>query len=164
MNLYELNAEITSTIAALMETADEETGEVDAELVARLDALQMERGTKLENLGLWVKQLNAETAALKAEESELAKRRKAKENMAERLKNYISSALQADGCERFERTRVVFTFRKSEAVQITGNVPKKYIIRKVEEAPDKKAIKAALKAGQAVRGAELVVKQNLQIK
>lgn len=164
MNLYELNSEITETVIAMMETADDETGEVDAELVARLDALQIERDTKLENLGLWVKQLNAETAALKAEEKALEARRKSKENMAERLKNYISESLQAAGTMKFERTRVAFSFRKSEQVQITGDLPKKFIVKTVTEKPDKTAIKEALKAGQKVRGAELVEKQNLQIK
>ena len=164
MNLYELNREITETVISMMETVDEATGEVDAELVKRLDDLRIEHDTKLENLGLWVKQLNAETAALKAEEEALAARRKSKEKLAERLKNYISDTLQSDGTMKFERTRIAFSFRKSEQVQITGDIPKKYLVKVVTEKPDKAAIKEALKAGQKVRGAELVEKQNLQIK
>ena len=59
MKLYEIDA-------AIMECIDLETGEiVDAD---RLTALQMEREQKLENVALWIKDLDAEAKALKAEE------------------------------------------------------------------------------------------------
>ena len=67
MTLYEINAEIASLV-------DEETGELlDYD---RFADLQMERDAKIENMALWVKDLDAEAAAIKAEETALAERRK----------------------------------------------------------------------------------------
>lgn len=165
MNLFNMNAEIANAMLDIMASVDEETGEVDAEVVARLDALQAARDTKLENLGLWIKQLEAEAQAIRSEETALAARRKAKEKMVERLKNYITSALQADEQTRFETPLVLFTFRRSEKVEVEADkLPEQYFRQNVETSPDLTAIKTAIKNGQRVAGAQLVIKQNLQIK
>lgn len=76
-SIYEIDQEILACI-------DEETGEIlDAK---RLDALQMEREKKLENVACWVKNLLADADAIKAERRQLEEREKAARNKAERLK------------------------------------------------------------------------------
>lgn len=165
MNLYEMNAEINEVIMAMMEGVDEETGEVDAGLAARLDALQAERSEKIENIALWVKQLTAEGAAIKAEEDALKARRTSKEKMVARLKDYVASALQADGRAKFETARVALSFRRSEVVEVDmAKLPAEYQKTKTEISADKTAIKDALKKGETIDGAWLVERQNLQIK
>ena len=78
--LYEINN-------AILECCDTETGEIlDVE---RLQQLQLEKGQKIEGVALYIKNLDAEAAALKTEEAALAERRKAKENKAKRLKGTI---------------------------------------------------------------------------
>ena len=144
---------------------DEETGEVlfDEE---NLSSLELERNKKLEAVALYIKSLEAEAEAMKAELKKLADRREAKERKAERLRAYISNSMQALGDTKLETAKVALSFRKSESVDVYDPVllPEEYIKTKVTTAPDKTAIKAAIKAGQEVAGATLEVKQNLQIK
>ena len=75
-NLYELTAQIENFELEV----DEETGEITN--LDELDALQMERDEKIENIALWVKNLTADAAAIKAEAQNLTKRQKAAENKA----------------------------------------------------------------------------------
>lgn len=109
MTLYEINQSI-------LECFDAETGEIlDAE---KLTELSIERDTKIENIALYVKNLTSEAAAIREEEKALAARRKAKENRAEQLKNYLLNELNG---EKFETAKASVTFRKSEGVAVTDD-------------------------------------------
>ena len=163
--LYEIDRNIEACIEALLASVDEETGEVvDEDAAKYLEQLQVDRKDKLDALGSYIKNLMADTEALKAESAALAKRAKTKENEIEHLKNYVSMSLLNNGEEKFESTRVRFSFRKSESVNVTGQLTKTYLVKKVSFEPDKRAIKEAIHSGKKVAGAELVIKQNLQIK
>lgn len=154
MTLYEIDSEIMNCI-------DFETGEIiDPE---RLEALQMERGRKIENVALWVKNLKADLEAFKAEKEAFAEREKQAKAKIESLSKWLTGALNG---EKFSTSKVVVSFRNSEAVEITNEalIPRKFIRKKIETAPDKAAIKDAIKSGLKVRGAELVKNQNIQIK
>lgn len=166
MNLFELNSSIAAALDALVSSVNEETGEVDDKAVEALEALQVAREEKLENTALYMKGLQAEADALKREEDTLKKRRETKEKALERLKAYITDAMLQSGDTRLETARVVLSFRKSEAVNITNIelVPKGYWKSTVKTELDKTKIKEALKSGKEVNGAELQVRQNLQIK
>ena len=105
MTLYEIDKEIQALIT--------EDGEIED--IERFDALAMERDRKIENVGCWVKNLDAEAAAMREEEKTLAERRHRLESKAERLKAYLDHAL--DGA-KFESPRVAISYRKSKAVEI----------------------------------------------
>lgn len=140
---------------------DEETGEIlNAEA---LDELQMERDAKIEGVGLWIKNLEAEAAAVKAEKDNMADRQKRLEKKAESLKRYLAYAL--DG-QKFSTPKIALSWRRSESVVITDEalLPENCLNVTIVKKPDKKVIKDALKAGKEIMGAELVEKQNLQIK
>lgn len=140
---------------------DEETGEIlNAE---ELDALQMAREDKIEGVGLWIKNLEAEAAAVKAEKDNMADRQKRLERKAESLKKYLGYALQG---EKFSTPKIALSWRRSESVVITDEalLPENCLNVVVTKRPDKKVIKDALKAGKEIMGAELVTKNNLQIK
>lgn len=152
MNLYEINQEI-------MTCWDEETGEILD--VQRFDALQLALEDKLEGIGCYIKNLEAEAAALKAEEQAFAARRKRAENKAASLKNYLSGYLQ--GCP-FETLRVKVSFRKSESLDISeaAAIPEEYLKYSVDV--NKADLKAAVKAGLVLDGVQLVQRNNIQIK
>lgn len=151
--LYEIDA-------AIMECVDEETGEIVNE--EKLNALLMERNRKLEGVALWMKNLESDAAAIKAERDALDKRMKSAESRAKSLRAWLSNALS---CQPFETARVRISFRKSTATEVDADVlPKKWNVKKVTYTPDKAAIKAALLAGQKIKGASLVEHQNIQIK
>lgn len=153
MNLYEIDSAITACV-------DEETGEIiDLE---KLSELLMERDMKIEKVALWIKNLDANATAIKAERDALDKRMKSAENKAKSLREWLKNALE---CKPFETAKVRISFRKSESTETDESVlDKKWCREKVIYTPDKTAIKNAIKAGQSVAGAKIVVNHNIQIK
>lgn len=165
--------EIDNGIIELLENGfnlaciDEETGEIDTAKAAEyLEALQLERGVKIENIAVYIKQLTSDALAIKAEENRLEERRKAKERKAERLSEYLKSSMLAVGDKKFETARVALTFRTSRQVVVTDidSLDGAYIRERVEKSADKTAIKNAIESGVAVNGAYIEEKQNLSIK
>lgn len=157
MTLYEIEQ-------AILDTVDMETGEIiDCE---KLDALTMERDQKIENIALWVKNLEADAKAYKEEKDSFAQKQKAAENKVKSLKEYLSRFLAGT---TYKSTKVNIGFRKSESVDVFsleslieyGNAD--YLKYKEPEA-DKTAIKAALKSGANIPGCILVESNNIQIK
>ena len=161
MTLYEINAEIANLV-------DAETGELlDYD---RFAELQMERDTKIENMALWVKDLDAEAVAIKREQKALAKRRQRAEKTAERLRKYLSLMLNG---ERFQTPRCAVSFRKSVGVDIPDE--QGFIAWAQTEGYDdfltygapkisKKLVKEYLDRGNEIEGVSLVEKNNIQIK
>ena len=161
MTLYEINQAIQDLYESMV---DPETGEVSEDFAKELDALDMARGEKIENIGLWIKDLKAESEAIKIEAKKLMDRARAAENKAESLKNYLDYNLRG---EKFSTPRIAITFRNTKAVDVEPDawmfLPDKYLRRKDPE-PDKKAIGDALKAGEKVPGCRLVDNRTMIIK
>jgi hypothetical protein len=144
-----------------MACVDTETGEiVDPEA---LDALLMQRDEKLEAVALWIKNLQSDALAYKAEKEAFAARQKAAEDKVESLKRYLADALQG---QKFSTAKCAVSFRKSEKVDIldASLVPQDFMKEKVTYEPDKTAIKAAIKAGQEISGCKLIESNNPTIK
>lgn len=152
-NLYEINQ-------AILACVDPETGEI---IDDRIGDLMMEREQKLENIALWIKNLQADAQAFKAEKEAFDKRQKAAEKKIVSLMKYLTGNLQG---EKFSTTKCAVSFKKSERVDVFNEalVPKKYLAKKVTLAPDKNAIKELLKAGKRVNGCRLIEHLNPQIK
>ena len=115
--LYQLDEALEAVISGGF-VVDEETGEVlfDCE---NLDALREQRNATLEAVALFVKNLDAEAAAIRSEVAALTARQKAAERKAERLRDYLTRSMLtgAEGAlERLETPRVRVTFRRSAAV------------------------------------------------
>ena len=152
MKLYEIDQQILDCI-------DSETGElIDPE---RLSALMMERDAKIEGVALWVKNLESEVLALKAEKDAFAERERVTKSKVERLKKWLSDAL---GGQKFSTTKCAVSFRRSLKTEIldADSIPTEYL--KVKTEPDVTAIKNALKDGQEVPGCQLIENQNISIK
>lgn len=154
-------ASLYSIDQAIMACVDTETGEiVDPEA---LDALLMQRDDKLEGIALWIKNLQSDALAYKAEKDAFAARQKAAENKVESLKKYLADALQG---QKFSTAKCAVSFRKSETVEVEDVklVPAELLRVKTTIEPDKTAIKAAIKAGQEISGCKLVESLNTQIR
>ena len=158
MKLYEIDN-------AILDCIDLETGEViDTE---KLDALQIERGAKIENVACWIKDLRAENEAIKSEKQKLDSRRKVNENKIESLMGWLNYALNGT---KFKTGKCAISFRTSESVEVTEEgleaLMKEHdelLTYKAPE-PNKTAIKQALKDGLTVAGVELVRNTNVIIK
>lgn len=153
MNLYEIDYEILNCV-------DTETGEIFD--IDKFEELSLERDAKIENIGLWIKNLKAEVEALKAEKDAFAKRQKSAENKMNILKAYLEGYLEGTA---YKSTKVNITFRKSESVYVEDGavIPDEYL-RFKEPDVDKVALKDALKKGIRIDGVEIVTKNGIQIK
>ena len=161
MNLYAIDQ-------AILDLVDPETGEIlDYEAFSEL---KMAREEKIEGMALWHKNLTAEADAIRAEEINLATRRKDLEKKADSLKKYLSEILEGT---KFSTARVACSFRKSKSVEIPDEAE---FIRTMQETQhfeylkyspptvNRTEVTNAIKAGQTVPGAQLVEKNNLSIK
>lgn len=146
---------------AILDCVDFETGEIiDQE---RLDNLMMERSEKIESVALWVKNLESDAKAYKAEKEAFANREKQATEKAKRLKEWLAKACAG---EKFSTQRCAVSFRTSESVEIDegATIPDEYMRTKTTAEPDKVEIKAALKAGTEIAGCRLVTNTNTNIK
>lgn len=153
---------------AIEKLIDPETGELkDFEAFA---ALNMERSRKIEGMAVWVKNLTAEAKALKAEEDNLAQRRKVLTNRAEGLKKYLS---KITGGEAFKSTKAQISFRTTSSLNVF-DVPAAakwleengfddYITYKEPEI-NKNNVKALLKTVECIPGCVLEQNNSISIK
>ena len=151
--LYEIDA-------AILECIDTETGEIiDCE---RLNALNVERQQKIENVALWYKNLLSDAEQYKAEKTAFAEKERIAKNKAESLKRWLDLALAG---EAYKSTRVNITYRSSEQVIVDDllKIDDDYL-KYSEPTPDKAAIKKALKEGANIDGVHIESKSNIQIK
>lgn len=102
--------------------------------------------------------------ALADEISALQARKKSTENRADRIGKYLADYLLANGRDTFKSSKVAMSFRRSEVVEVADEtlIPDAY--KSYEVKVSKSDIKTAIKAGQAVSGAQLVERKNLQVK
>ena len=158
MTLYQINQKLRDAVEY---GCDPETGEIID--IAALEELEMARDEKIENLALFIKDLKAEAAAIKAEKAALDTREKSAIRKAESLTTYLQQELAG---AKFKTSKCAISYRKTQAVQITDQdkIPDLYIRRKIVEEPDKVAIKEALKAGGEIAGAYLEERQSMTIK
>lgn len=157
MTLYEID----KALADFEFEVDEETGEILN--AADLDELKMAREDKIENIGLYIKNLEAEKEAVKHEKDNFADREKKLGKKIDSLKGYLTYAL--DG-QKFSTPKVAVSFRKSESVLVKDKylIPDNYMNLSVVREPNKTAIKNALKRGEEIMGVELLEKRNISIK
>lgn len=140
---------------------DEETGEILNPNA--LEELEMAREQKIENVGLYIKNLEAEATAVENQEKIFADRKRRIKKKIEGLKGFLGYALQG---EKFKTDRVEMSFRKSESVLIKDEylIPDDYCEFTVTRRPNKTNLKKALKDGKDIMGCELVEKNNISIK
>jgi len=154
---------------AILDCVDLETGEIlDSE---KLDALQMEREAKLEGVALWVKDLNAEAAAVKEEADKLTARNRALDNKIASLKMWLLMALDGQKlktprCNVYQThsTRVNVADEKKliEFLQ-TLEEPERFLKFREPELR-KEEIKKALKEDYEIPGAVLEETESVVIK
>lgn len=160
MNLYEIDQKMMEAFAAAV---DPETGEIiDDEMKSAFDQLAIDRDQKIENICLFIKNLRADAAALKAEKDAFAAREKAAENKAESLLRYLKGYLNG---EPFKTTRATVSWRKTKSLKINylDLIPADYLIWP-DPVPNKMLIRKAIAAGEMIAGAEMVENQSMTVR
>ena len=165
MKLYELASEYRSFLEAV------ENGEIPEEAIN--DTLEAITGEIEVNIACLLKDIDGDIAKIKAEENNLAERRKQLEKSADRIKQYLSDTLQYLEINKVETARNKITFRKSEAVEVADEFSfiewcqkndKDDLLTYKAPSVNKTAIKKAINGGDEIPGAVIVSKQNIQIR
>lgn len=159
------------TLALEFRAAAETLADLDLppEVVAdTLESLGGELELKAQNVALFCRNLEATAAAIKEAETGMAQRRKALERRVSDLKAYLLGAMQTTGIKKIEGPYLRIGIRDNpEAVEVfdAAQVPAEFM-RQPEPppaAPDKTAIKSAIKSGTEVPGCKLTLSHRLDI-
>lgn len=144
--------------------------DLDPQTVAdTLEGMSGELEVKATNVAYMARNLEALAASIKEAEAGMTARRKALENRAAGLRDYLLRNMQACGMTKIESPHLQISVRSnppSVDVFDAAQIPADYM-RQPEPpppAPNKTAIAAALKLGQDVPGARLVQSQRLELK
>lgn len=151
MTLYEMSAAAMQLYELL------EAGEIDEQTV--LDTMEnIGASEKLESYVKIQRQLEAECAAFDAEIKRMTDRKHIIERHIDRLKAAQVDFMQATGQRKVAAGTFTITMRENKSVRVVDQdaIPASFITEKpAVYQPDKKAILAALKAGESVPGCEI---------
>ena len=163
-SIYELSAEVKQLEEDLLNSVDEETGEIDEEISKALDVTREEFDGKAVSLIKLSDKFNADVSVIDSEIARLTALKKSYKKSADRLKNGVTNAMRTLGIDEIRTSTMRLSFRKSEETVIDNLVfvPEEYL--KIKWEPDKTAIKKAIKDGKEVQGAHLEIKYNLQVR
>ena len=152
-SLYEINQELLNCI-------DMDSGEIID--IEKFDSLQIEKTDKLENVGLWYKNLLSEANQYKIEKDNFADRQKRAEKTAESLKNYLVTSLQGN---KFKTTKIDISYRKSATLEYDGTTLLENMYWKQNDPTlDKALLKKVISDGAEIAGCQIVEHNNIQIK
>ena len=151
MTLYEMSDAARQLYELL------EAGEIDEQTV--LDTMEnIGASEKLESYVKIQRQLEAECAAFDAEIKRMTDRKRIIERHIDRLKSAQVDFMQATGQRKAAAGTFTITMRENKSVRVVDQdaIPASFITEKpAVYQPDKKAILAALKAGESVPGCEI---------
>lgn len=162
MTIYEIDEKI----AELLSMVNPDTGELVTDFDA-VEALQMEREQKIENLACAYKNHTAAAKAIKAEADSLTKRAKAEEAKAQRAKDYLAHVLQG---EKFKSPKVSVSYTKSRSIEPDEGFIEwaathaDNLLRYKAPEPDKTAIKALIDSGEEIPHVEVVEKVSVTVR
>lgn len=155
VTLYQLASQYRADLEKLAEL------DLPEEVVAdTLEGLSGELEVKAQNVVAFARHLEKTAEAMKEAEAEMAKRRKAVEARADRIKRYVLDAMQDNGIQKIECPWFVLSIAKNPpSVEIEDErmVPQDYFTSPPPPPPqlDKKLILQALKDGHEVPGARM---------
>lgn len=164
LSLYTIAQEYRQMVDALLETQD------DAQAIAdTIEAEAYPLEVKAQNVAFAIKTLEANAAAIREAEKQMAERRKAMENRAERIREYLQNCMEMAGVSKIDCPHFALSIKANPpAVEIyePGLIPAQFMVQPPPPpaTPDKAAIKAAIKANEDVPGARLVQGKRLDIR
>lgn len=155
LTLYQAEDDLKTWVDTLeAASTDEERTEIAARIPDYLSAAVEKR----DRFCAFLSHLEAQAELCRAEEKRIAERRRMFEALQERLESYAIRTMEDLGVKKLEgATSVLRLHGKPPSVLITdpAEIPARFIVEKIVRDPDKKAIKAAIDAGEDVPGATL---------
>lgn len=161
MTLYEINHAL---IEVFERGIDEETGEINENAMAELNALKLEKEVKMENIALYIKNLTSNAEQIRAESQKLTDRARSCERKAEWLKEYLKYALHG---EKLATSKVAVSYRTTKSVECTlqdiSGLPTQFLRYKEPEL-NKTEVKKFLEEGGELNGCSIKENKALIIK
>lgn len=161
MKLYEVPKAIEEATNMI-----DEDGCISEEWLALLNTAETTLTEKADSIWVILQEKDNKIDSIKKEIDRLTKWKKREERQKEQLKNYLSKNILDFSSDWIQWDIFKFSFLESKSVKIIDglNIPKKYINKKTVESIDKNTIKELLINWEKIKGAELEIKNNLQIK
>ena len=163
-SLYQLAADYKEAAERLAESGlDEQT------ITDTLEGLSGDIEQKAIHIAKWVRNLEAETSAIRAAVDEMVKRANSEEAKAKRLRDYLKDCLQQAEIRKVSCPFFVVSIKATPAAVVIEDeklIPGNLMSWPPAPAPkpDKRAIAEAIKAGKEVAGARLEGGTRLEIK
>jgi len=159
--LYEISKEYQLALIELEGLDDEFVKDT-------LDGLKGTLELKSTNVAKYVQNLFASATAIDTAMKQMAERKKALENKANRIKKYLKDNMEASGIHKIECPEFVISIKNNPPKVVLSEeedlIPKKYkTIERIIKI-DKSAIGKDLKSGKAVSGAKLESSTRIEIK
>ena len=135
-----------------------------------IEGLQGDMQEKCTNVAAFIRNTEALAEQIKQAEATMAARRKALENRADRIRQYLLENMQRTGISKIESPWFKIALSKNPPSVVVDDedtlkfAHPEFVKVVTTESLDKTAIKEAIKAGQIVEGARLVQADRVTIK
>lgn len=166
LSLYTLSNDYNQAFEFLN---DQDQNLTAAEINDSLASIELDIKDKAINVAKFLRNMEATAEAIKAAEGEMLKRRKALENRATALKEYLKNNMESTGIVKIECPFFKLSIAKNPAALDlfdTSAIPDEY--KRTETVTtqhiDKAAIKKAITAGKQIQGARVTSGTRLVIK
>ena len=162
MTYNEIRAELDASYARAYALAEENGGEISFDLEEELSRLEGDLTEKKSAVLAWYCSVKDELQGAEHRALLLKHRVQSLKNRMERAEQYLQYVL---GGEPWEDEEHEVKFTRSEGVVITCEdaIPSEYMTRKETFAPNKAAIKKAIKSGVVIDGASIEERKNLKV-
>lgn len=163
LTLYEMAAEFRQTAELLADM------DLDPQTVTdTLEAAAFPVEQKCAQVAAFIRNMEATAEQIKQAEKQMAERRKAMENRAEHIRDYLLHNMQACGMTKIEHPLFKIVIKQnpeSVVIEDERQIPVDYM-REIpaRQEPDKALMKQAMKDGYTIPGAKLVRTQRVEIK
>ena len=167
MNFYDVTKDYIEKMEYLELGINSETGEMSEDknqLAIWNQELTQDLKNKSANIIAVVRNQELTIEALDTEIDRLKTLKKSKENQLNKFKDYIKNVMLVNQIEKIDTVLGTIKFTKSTSTEIYDEslIDKKFIEIVTTEKISKEKIKSALKAGEEVQGARLIVNKNLK--
>jgi carboxylesterase type B len=164
ITLYEIAAEYRQMVEKLMATDNDEQTIADT-----IEGESYPLEIKAQNVAYAIKTLQANAEAIKGAEEAMTARRKAMENRAERIREYLLTCMTVAGVQKIECPHFAIKIAAnppSVVIDDERQIPPEFMKQPEPPPPqlDKKAIGEVLKKGGDVPGARLVRGKRVDIR
>jgi gp157 len=168
MNFYDVTKDYIEKMEYLELGINAETGEISEDknqLAIWNQELTQDLKNKSANIIAVVRNQELTIEALDTEIERLKGLKKLRENQLNKFKDYIKNVMLVNQIEKIDTVLGTIKFTKSTSTEIYDEslIDKKFIEIVTTEKISKEKIKSALKAGENVQGARLVVNKNLKV-